>query len=92
MHERHREGAQLIKADPAPSPFLVGSFTVDAPRDEVLRLKHEVESLLAAFFEKHGTASKAGRATTAVTFSILPSRDEKVKESQNVLEFEPGRI
>lgn len=89
MHERHREGLEVLKAGDQEHPFLLGSFAVNAPLTDVLRLKRELYELVQAFHKKHSTPDRDGRATCAVTFSILPSLADESRETLNVLEYEP---
>jgi DNA-binding Lrp family transcriptional regulator len=88
--ERHREGLELIRRSSEPPPFVTGSFTVNAPAEEIVRLKHELEATLQEFFERYGKGKPGDRANYAVTFALLPSNDDGVDDSLNTLEFEPG--
>jgi DNA-binding MarR family transcriptional regulator len=88
--ERHREGLELIRRSPQPPSFVSGSFTVNAPEEEIIRLKHELEATLQGFFEKYGKGKPGEKANYAVTFALLPSTDDGVNDSMNTLEFEPG--
>jgi len=89
IQERHREGVELIRRRKSRPPFIAGSFTVSAPPAEIVKLKKKLEAVLGEFFETHAREKPGERASYAVTFSLLPSNEERVEESMNALEFEP---
>jgi len=90
MNERHREGMNILKSerDNMP-PFLAGSYSVSAPKEELIRFKREVEKLFNAFYIKYRHTEGHELESFAVTFAILPSREKKTEDSRNILEFEP---
>jgi len=91
MNERNREGMELLKYGDFMSPFIIGSYVVRAPLDEVVQFKRKIERLFSRFFEKHQETGNDNWTPFSVTFSIVPSQAEGMEESRNILEFEPGK-
>lgn len=92
MHERHREGLELIRRKKKNRPpFIAGSFTVNVTAAEAVELKQKLEAVLGELFETHARSKPGDRASYAVTFSLLPSTQDMVEDSMNALEFEPRR-
>ena len=89
MRERHREGVGIIKGQSNQHPFIAGSYVVRVPLKEAVRFKKEIHSLFLEFLQKHEGREDADLQSFAVTYSLLPSHDENVGESKNILEFEP---
>ncbi len=89
MNERHREGVNLLKAGDNEMPFLAGSFSFCAPLEELIQFKRDVEKLFNDFYLKHSETEKDDLTSFSATFSVLPSKEENVENSQNILEFEP---
>ncbi len=88
-HERHREGLEILKAGEHEHPFLLGSYVVQAPTAEVVKLKREIWKKLEAFHKRYADAAQERAATCSVTFSILPSLAGESKDSLNALEYDP---
>ncbi|MBI4028288.1 MAG: hypothetical protein HY360_25110 [Verrucomicrobia bacterium] len=72
IHECHRVGVQLIKADRS-SRFIAGSFGVFAKPREIHQLKRKVHALLEDFRARHTARKPAGGSPVNLTFAILPS-------------------
>ena len=95
IHERHREGGELLKTQGYASPFIAGSYTVRASRKALIRFKRKAEALFEEFFLTHKEREKeqddGDGDLVAVTLAILPSEAKGIEESRNILEFEPDR-
>ena len=90
MHERHREGVELIKAGQPAVPFLIGSYTVHATPKDIAQLKHELEKCIQSFFERHEEIAKdSAHETCSVTVSLMPSHARETRESRAFLDYEP---
>ncbi len=92
IHERNREGLEILKDSQYVHPFIGASYVVNASYEEIVELKRQVHQLLAEFHADHSGAADGNRQTVALTFSILPSREEQGEQSRNVLESEPRRV
>lgn len=89
MNERHREGLNILKAGDYSTPFLAGSFSARAPLNELIDLKRRVEEIFNEYYSRYEKIEGDDLIPFAVTFSILPSREENMDDTRNVLEFEP---
>lgn len=88
INERHREGSEILKKNP--QAFVTGSLTVNAPQEELIEFKHRLQKLCDEFFHKHEKKKrKPSLPCYSITFSILPSNDQGIDDSRNILEFEP---
>jgi DNA-binding transcriptional ArsR family regulator len=91
IQERNREGLGILKEKDYAHPFIVGSYVVNAPYEEIVELKRKVHQLLDDFHDQHPGVEDPSQQAFALMFSILPSREEETEHSKNILEFEPGR-
>lgn len=89
MNERNREGLNLLKSGDITIPFLTGSYSTAASREDLLAFKRKMEALFNEFYEKCEKSKQKDRIQFAVTFSMVPSREKNTEDSRNVLEFEP---
>ena len=92
MQERHREGVELVRRKKETEPFIAGSFIVGVPPEALVEFKHHMEVVLGEFFERYGRDKGGERANYSVSFALLPSTEEGIEDSMNVVEFEPGKI
>ncbi len=89
MNERHRESLGVLKSKADAAPLLAGSYSINAPVEDLIRFKRDVEKIFNDFYLKHHKAEGDDLTTVAMTFSILPSRRDREEETRNILEFEP---
>lgn len=89
MNERNREGLNILKAGDYSAPFLAGSYCARASLKELIGFKREMEQLLEKYFARYQDQEGEQLIPFAVTFSLLPSGDNAIGDSRNVLEYEP---
>lgn len=89
INERNREGVNLIKKGKHDTPFLAGSYTARAPLEALIRFKHKIEALFNDFYAECEQNQAQSSLPFALTFSLIPSREEQPSDTRNILEFEP---
>ena len=90
IQERNREGLGILKEKDYAHPFIVASYVVNAPYEEIVEFKRKIHQLLTDFHDQHSDTEDPSQQAFALMFSMLPSREGETEQSQNVLEFEPG--
>jgi DNA-binding Lrp family transcriptional regulator len=89
IYERNREGLNILKSETFSIPFLTGSYSAKAPLKELIKFKRDIECLFNEFYSKCESFQGRNQIPFAVTFSMIPSQDEKTGDSRNILEYEP---
>jgi len=90
IKERHREGKSILQSNDFYMPILAGSYSLSVPEKEIVRFKRKMEKTAKEFFEKYKDNNNNSDPKVSISFSILPSNENNVKESLNVIEYEPA--
>jgi len=85
--ERHREGSDLLKR--TPQPFIVGSLAVKTSPAALAEFQSEIRELCERFrLACSDRPPSEGDKCSSITFSLFPSHEQGIDDSQNILEYE----
>lgn len=85
--ERHREGSDLLKR--TAQPFIVGSLAVKTSPQALAKFQSSIRELCEQFrLECGGKSASADDKCCSITFSLFPSNEQGVEDSQNILEYQ----
>jgi hypothetical protein len=74
IQEMHRHAGEIIKKEWG-IPFLVGSYHLSAPAEEITKLRKQINRLASEFKKKWAGEKRRSSVPVALTFGVLPSTE-----------------